>query len=152
MQRAYYDAIALTFHNDTIGISAASYMKQMNEIFEVYNNFNDNNFATFLVQSSQHCYTNFAAFYTADTTGVNGSGGETFLKMRDWIFELEQGGVGNEVKNECKGKEQDDLPDEVSIISGERAEQGTVVEGGKGGGGRVSPPPQPKKSPHFKKS
>jgi len=101
VQRAYYDAIAVTFKNDTIGIPPPEYYRQVNEIFESYTAYD--NFLTFLVQSDMHCYTNMNIVFTADAGSITSNGRWGDKRLIDWLTELESFEDGKVVQNVCKG-------------------------------------------------
>lgn len=107
VQISYYIAIAATMRNDTDFIQPEEYFHQVNEIFEGYSKYD--NVVEFLVQSDQHCYTNNAHYWTADTSSERG-GNAGDPTMIDWTSSLPLG-EGEEISTECKGDDIDDLDD-----------------------------------------
>lgn len=105
IQRAFYSAIAASFKQPAL-ISTEVFYKEVNQIFERYAA--HKNFMSFMVASSQHCYTNLPYFYKADTAGRNGKGlswfgnGETAQKLVDWAGRLPLM-LGGNISTACFG-------------------------------------------------
>ena len=85
VQESYYVAIGALNRSLDAFITPRAYYKGINEIYEGYHAFP--NHVAFLVDSSQHCYTNTPLFATASTTGLTGQpvGAE---RMQDWVGAL----------------------------------------------------------------
>ena len=101
VQRAYYDAVALTFKEDHIGIAPPTYYKEVNNIFLNYTAYD--NFLSFFVESDMHCYTNTPFFFTADASSIVANGFTGEKRLIDFITELEAFEGHTFVKNVCKG-------------------------------------------------
>jgi len=112
VQIEYYIAIANSFKNDTDIITPEEYYNELNEIFEGYSKYD--NVVEFLVQSSQHCYTNNNHLWTADTSSKDG-GDEGEKKMLEWLSVLPMKEGGGSISTECRGDKIDDLKDRPKL-------------------------------------
>ena len=71
-QKAYYDALAVSFNKTQKTITSQQFYEGVNGIFGDYNG-RATNFLTFLVDGDQHCFTVFDLWYEATALGPHGA-------------------------------------------------------------------------------
>lgn len=95
-QTAFYAAIATTFLKLPIYLSSAEFYSKSNDIFLMYHD--SPNEVHFLIDSSQHCYTPYSLFYTADTAGPR----RFSSMMADWTATTI--GTPSSTSTQCDGE------------------------------------------------
>jgi len=88
VQQSYYVLIGMLNRSLDAFITPIQYYEGINQIYERYHAYP--NHVAFLVDSSMHCYTNNAFYYTADTNGLSGSD-ENSEKMYNWVGSMPLG-------------------------------------------------------------
>ena len=102
VQIGFYTAIGATFSNTSATITPAEFYDDINEIFGTYNKEHPN-FLGYLVDGSQHVFTNSNYFYTADAKGPqdNGKTNEKTL-LAEWVNTFPMA-VSAEGESVCEG-------------------------------------------------
>ena len=114
-QRAYYSGVAATDSysfdpfvlnvTKPLFLTTAEFCDGMNEIFKGYNELD--NYISFVVTSSQHCYTPYSLMYTATTMGTDG-GQSTATTLVEWLQKFPVS-TGDSQDSECDGPVLDEV-------------------------------------------
>lgn len=87
VQIAFYESVARSYGIHPATISPEDFYSGVNSIFEGYNV--HKNFVTYLVDGSQHCFSPYDNFYTADAMGVSDDGADsTYDMMYEWASKM----------------------------------------------------------------
>lgn len=87
IQISFYESVARSFGIIPAKITPEDFYTGVNSIFEGYNVYK--NFVTYLVDGSQHCFTPYDNFYTADAVGADDSGADgTYEMMYEWSAKM----------------------------------------------------------------
>lgn len=81
VQMSFYITVGLLTPDADASITPEQFYQDVNEVFSAYNK--NDNFITYLVDGSQHCYTPNSYFYSADLSGRKGKDGQQ-PTMVDW--------------------------------------------------------------------
>lgn len=79
VQMSFYVSVGLTTPNTTAAITPESFYDDVNAVFEEYNG--HDNFLTYLVDGTQHCFSPYNLFYTADGISAEDNGAAATQEM-----------------------------------------------------------------------
>jgi hypothetical protein len=116
-QMAFFYAIAGTTNSTIHGsdgghLTSAMYFDAVNRLFEGYAH--EPNFATYLVDGGQHCFTNKDLYYNANPLSHNGKIPSNQEKLTEWVNGLETADV-NDVYVVCGGRRQATDPEQKPV-------------------------------------
>jgi len=99
VQKAYFDAIALTVDKTISAIGNVEFYKDCNQIIADYVS-NNKNAVSYVVDSLMHTYTLLPIVYSTSSKGVAGGGDD--MSMIDWLTQFPMN-KGETVKSVCDG-------------------------------------------------
>ena len=101
VQISFYIAIGATTANTSATITPTEFYEGVNDIFHLYNPMD--NFVSYLVDGSQHCFTPSNVFYTADDKGPKDGGAQSSKPMLySWVGQLPLT-AGGTAQSQCEG-------------------------------------------------
>lgn len=101
VQMSFYYFLALSVGQNPV-LTQSQFYSRVNNIMDEYNVYD--NFVTYLVDGTQHCYTNFNLYYTATPTSArDGPRGNT-TNLEDWVPLLPLS-PGDAIDTVCEGPE-----------------------------------------------
>jgi hypothetical protein len=101
-QMAYYTSVAASFHDLPLYLTSAEFENAVNVILERYNK--NENYVSYLVTGTQHCFLPYNLMMTTDTTGVDGEGLNGQMTLADWLGKFPVDSKQS-VGTECDGEE-----------------------------------------------